>query len=142
MPKRVAEGIVTSDKMTKTRRVEIPRLIRHPLYGKYVRRKTVCIVHDEQDESHTGDRVEIVECRPISKKKRWNLIRVVEKSRLVDVAALRAKTGKAAAAVEVSAAPERKDAERKDTVEETASSEKADADNEGGTGDEPKAEQE
>ncbi len=141
MPKRVAEGIVTSDKMTKTRRVEIPRLIRHPLYGKYVRRKTVCIVHDEQDESHTGDRVEIVECRPISKKKRWNLIRVVEKSRLVDVAALRAKTGKAA--VKVPATPKKKDADKiDDTVEETASNEKADADSGGGTGDEPKAEQE
>jgi small subunit ribosomal protein S17 len=89
MPKRVAEGIVTSDKMTKTRRVEIPRLVRHPMYGKYVRRKTICYVHDEQELSHVGDRVEIEECRPLSRKKRWNLRRVVEKSRAVDVAALR-----------------------------------------------------
>jgi small subunit ribosomal protein S17 len=89
MPKRVAEGIVTSDKMTKTRRVEIPRLVRHPMYGKYVRRKTICYVHDEQEQSHVGDRVEIEECRPLSRTKRWNLLRVVEKSRAVDVAALR-----------------------------------------------------
>ena len=91
MPKRVAVGVVTSDKMTKTRRVEIPRLIRDPMYGKYVRRKTVCYVHDETDESHKGDRVEIEECRPLSKTKRWKLRRVVEKSRLVDVVALKAK---------------------------------------------------
>jgi small subunit ribosomal protein S17 len=92
MPKRVAEGVVTSDKMAKTRRVEIARLVRHPLYGKYIRGKTVCYVHDEGEQSHVGDRVEIEECRPLSKTKRWNLLRVVEKSRAVDVAALRAKS--------------------------------------------------
>ena len=66
MPKRVEIGIVTSDKAAKTRRVEIPRLVRHPRYGKYVRRKTVCHVHDENNESHLGDLVEIVESRPLS----------------------------------------------------------------------------
>ncbi len=76
--------------MTKTRRVEIPRLVKHPLYGKYVRRKTVCYVHDEKEESGAGDTVEIVESRPRSKTKRWDLVRVVEKSTAVDVAALRA----------------------------------------------------
>jgi small subunit ribosomal protein S17 len=86
-------GVVTSDKMTKTRRVEIPRLVRHPMYGKFVRRKTVCYVHDEQEQSHVGDRVEIEECRPMSRNKRWNLVQVLEKSRAVDVAALRAKRG-------------------------------------------------
>ena len=54
MPKRVETGIVTSDKTAKTRRVEIPRLVRHPRYGKYVRRKTICHVHDENNESHIG----------------------------------------------------------------------------------------
>lgn len=92
MPKRVAVGVVTSDKMAKTRRVEIPRLVKHPKYGKIVRRKTVCYVHDEQEESGAGDTVEIVESRPLSKLKRWNLVRVVEKSRAVDVVALRAKS--------------------------------------------------
>jgi len=76
--------------MAKTRRVEIPRLVRHPKYGKYLRRRTVCYVHDETDQSHQGDTVEIVECRPRSKTKRWELVRVVAKSRLVDVAAMRA----------------------------------------------------
>lgn len=90
MPKQVAVGVVTSDRMAKTRRVEIPRLVRHPKYGKYLRRRTVCYVHDETDQSHQGDTVEIVECRPRSKTKRWELVRVVAKSRLVDVAAMRA----------------------------------------------------
>ena len=92
MPKRVAVGVVTSDKMAKTRRVEIPRLVKHPTYGKYVRRKTICYVHDEKSESAAGDLVEISECRPRSKKKRWELVRVVEKSSAVDVAALREDT--------------------------------------------------
>jgi small subunit ribosomal protein S17 len=90
MPKRVEVGIVRSDKAAKTRRVEIPRQIRHPKYGKILHRKTVCHVHDEADESHTGDTVEIIECRPMSRLKRWKLVRVVEKSKAVDLAALRA----------------------------------------------------
>jgi small subunit ribosomal protein S17 len=90
MPKRVAIGIVTSDKMMKTRRVEIARLVKHPKYGKYVRRRTVCYVHDEDNESGKGDKVEIIESSPLSKQKRWQLVRVVEKSRAVDVAALKA----------------------------------------------------
>ena len=80
MPKRVAIGIVTSDKMAKTRVVEIARRERHPLYGKYVRKRTVCYVHDETEESRAGDRVEIVESRPLSAKKRWALVRVGERS--------------------------------------------------------------
>ncbi len=90
MPKRVAVGVVTSDRTSKTRRVEIPRLVRHPKYGKYIRRRTVCYVHDENDQSRQGDTVEITECRPMSKTKRWQLIRVISRSRLVDVAAMRA----------------------------------------------------
>ena len=90
MPKRVAVGVVTGDRMDRTRRVEIPRLVQHPKYGKYIRRRTVCYVHDENNESERGDTVEISECRPRSKMKRWELVRVVSKSRLVDVAAMRA----------------------------------------------------
>ena len=90
MPKRVVTGIVTSDKMNKTRRVEINRLVQHPKYKKYIRRRTVCHVHDENDESGTGDRVEIIESEPLSKLKRWRLVRVLEKSTEVDVTALRA----------------------------------------------------
>jgi small subunit ribosomal protein S17 len=77
--RRVAVGVVTSDKMNKTRRVEIPRLVKHARYGKYIRRRTVCHVHDEQNESRMGDTVEIMESRPLSKTKAWRLVRVVTK---------------------------------------------------------------
>lgn len=90
MPKRLAVGVVTSDKCKKTRRVEISRREKDPLYGKFIRRRTVCHVHDEDDESGLGDKVEIRECPPKSKTKRWELVRVVEKSRLIDLVALRA----------------------------------------------------
>lgn len=103
MPKRVVSGIVTSDKMSKTRRVEINTLVKHPKYKKYVHRRTVCHVHDENNESGAGDRVEIIESEPLSKLKRWRLVRVLEKSTDVDVAALRA-AHKVAAEAEASAA--------------------------------------
>jgi len=90
MPKRVVTGVVKTDKMTKSRRVEIPRLVKHPKYGKILHRKTICHVHDEQEESHIGDTVEIRECPPKSRLKRWELVRVVEKSTAVDIAAMRA----------------------------------------------------
>jgi small subunit ribosomal protein S17 len=90
MPKRVAVGVVMTDKMNKTRRVEIPRLVRHAKYGKILHRKTVCHIHDEKNESHVGDTVEIVECAPKSRLKRWELVRVVKPSTIVDLAALRA----------------------------------------------------
>ena len=94
MPKRVAVGVVTSDKMSKTRIVEIPRKVKHPMYGKYIRQRTICYVHDERDESGQGDTVEIVESPPRSKTKRWELVRVVEKSRDVDVSKLKAARAK------------------------------------------------
>jgi small subunit ribosomal protein S17 len=78
--RRVVVGLVTSDKMNKTRRVEVPRVVKHPRYGKYVRRRTVCHAHDENNESRTGDTVEIMETRPISKMKHWRLVRVVVKA--------------------------------------------------------------
>jgi small subunit ribosomal protein S17 len=90
MPKTVAVGVVTKAKQDKTRRVEIPRLVKHPKYGKYIKRKTICYVHDENNESGEGDTVEIIESVPRSKTKRWELQRVVSKSTAVDVAALRA----------------------------------------------------
>jgi small subunit ribosomal protein S17 len=90
MPKRISVGVVTGDKAVKTRRVEIARQVRHAKYGKILHRKTVCHVHDEQNESHLGDTVEIVESRPRSKTKRYELVRVVTKSRLVDLGAMRA----------------------------------------------------
>jgi small subunit ribosomal protein S17 len=90
MPKKQMVGVVTSDKMNKSRRVEIDRLVKHVKYGKYIRRRTVCHVHDENNESHVGDTVEIIECPPKSRLKRWDLVRVVAKSQIVDIAAMRA----------------------------------------------------
>src|SRR5215475_5299786 len=78
--RRVETGIVTSDKMNKTRRVEIPRLVKHPRYGKYIKRRTICYVHDEKNESRIGDTVEIMETRPISKNKTWRLLAVTKKA--------------------------------------------------------------
>jgi small subunit ribosomal protein S17 len=89
MPKQICIGVVKSDKTAKTRRVEIPRLVRHAKYGKILHRKTVCHVHDENNESQVGDTVEIIESRPRSKTKCWELVRIVTKSRLVDIAAMR-----------------------------------------------------
>lgn len=98
MPKKQVIGLVTSDKMDKSRRVEIERLVRHPKYGKFMHRRTVCHVHDENNECHEGDTVEIIEAPPRSKTKRWDLLRIVTKSQLVDIAAMRAESDAAAAA--------------------------------------------
>ncbi|MEZ6142243.1 MAG: 30S ribosomal protein S17 [Zavarzinella sp.] len=75
--RRVLIGIVTRDKMNKTRRVDVERLEKHARYGKYVKRRTVCYVHDEKNESMNGDMVEIMETRPLSKNKTWRLVRIV-----------------------------------------------------------------
>jgi len=85
--------------MQKTRRVEVPRLVRHPRYEKLIRRRTVCIVHDEKNESRQGDMVEIVESRPRSRTKRWELVRVVKRSGGLDAATAQAENLVAAAAL-------------------------------------------
>jgi len=89
MPKRVETGTVTSAASKKTRRVEIPRVVRHPKYDRILHRRTICHVHDEDETSGPGDIVEIIECRPRSRLKRWELVRVVTKSTAVDLASLR-----------------------------------------------------
>ena len=73
-------GMVESDKGDKTCKVVINFLSKHPKYGKYVRRRTVLQVHDENNESSIGDRVEIAECRRISKTKSWILTKIVERA--------------------------------------------------------------
>jgi small subunit ribosomal protein S17 len=72
-------GVVTSDKTDKTRKVQLDRLTKHPKYGKFLRRRTILHVHDEENASRLGDQVEIVQCRPMSKTKRWRVVRVVTK---------------------------------------------------------------
>jgi small subunit ribosomal protein S17 len=81
--RKLMTGVVTSDKMNKTRRVEIHRLVKHPRYSKYVKRRTICYAHDENNESKLGDTVEIEESRPLSKLKRWQLIKVTKKAATV-----------------------------------------------------------
>jgi small subunit ribosomal protein S17 len=83
--RRTLQGIVTSDKRDKTLRVEVTRLFRHPKYGKIVRSRTVCHVHDEHNEARDGDTVEIEESRPYSKQKHWKLVRVLGKSTLAEL---------------------------------------------------------
>lgn len=73
-------GTVVSDKMDKSITVLIERRVKHPVYGKYMSRSTKLHVHDETNDSRAGDKVEIVECRPISKTKAWNLVRVVKRA--------------------------------------------------------------
>jgi small subunit ribosomal protein S17 len=77
--RKVEIGVVASDKMNKTRRVVVERLVPHPKYGKMMRRRTICHAHDEANESHRGDLVEIMETRPLSKLKRWRVVRIVRK---------------------------------------------------------------
>jgi small subunit ribosomal protein S17 len=79
-PKRVT-GIVTSDKMQKTRAVKVQRLERHPKYGKFIRRHSTFKVHDEKEVAREGDTVLIEETRPLSKTKRWRLLEVLAKAR-------------------------------------------------------------
>jgi len=74
-------GTVVSDKMDKTIVVETERLMRHPVYNRTMKRRAKFKAHDEKNEARTGDRVKIVECRPLSRSKRWRLLEVVEKAR-------------------------------------------------------------
>ena len=72
-------GVVVGDSADKTIRVDVKRLVKHPKYGKYVYRTTRCYAHDERNEAHLGDHVEITEARPLSKTKRWRLVSVLNR---------------------------------------------------------------
>ena len=74
-------GTVTSDKMDKTVVVIVERKIKHPKYGKFIKRSSKFFAHDEKNEAHTGDLVRISETRPLSKNKCWRLVEVVEKAK-------------------------------------------------------------
>jgi len=77
---RTLVGRVVSDKMDKTVSVAIERLIKHPVYGKYIRRTSKVLAHDASNECKSGDRVAISESRPISKNKSWSVMNVIERS--------------------------------------------------------------
>ena len=76
--RRTVTGRVTSNKMDKTIAVTIERLIKHPVYGKYIRRRTKVLAHDQDNSCSVGDLVAIAECRPLSKHKSWKLVEIVE----------------------------------------------------------------
>jgi len=79
--RKVRVGVVVSDGMDKTVVVRIDRQVRHPLYGKTVRRSSKLAAHDEQNDAHVGDTVRITETRPVSKTKRWRVVEVVERAK-------------------------------------------------------------
>ena len=79
--RKTRTGIVTSNKMDKTVTVAVERKVKHPLYGKFVKKTTKFHAHDEKNECTLGDVVKIMETRPLSKTKRWRLIEVVEKAK-------------------------------------------------------------
>lgn len=74
-------GLVTSDKMDKTIVVAVERKVRHPLYGKFLKKTSKFHAHDENNECGIGDTVKIMETRPLSKTKRWRLVEVIEKAK-------------------------------------------------------------
>jgi len=78
--KRTITGHVVSDKMDKTVSVKVVRLIKHPVYGKYIRRSTKVLAHDESNDCKSGDLVTISECRPMSKNKAWQVVSVIERA--------------------------------------------------------------
>ncbi|MEY2742427.1 MAG: hypothetical protein RIS21_795 [Planctomycetota bacterium] len=80
--RRAYIGTVVSDKMDRTITVRVDRLVKHPVFGKYIRRRQQFKAHDEHEQAGIGDRVEIVECRPLSRTKRFRLVRIVEKARI------------------------------------------------------------
>src|SRR5688500_5616917 len=85
---RTVIGKVTSSKMNKTIVVQVMRMVKHPLYGKYLRHYSKMYAHDEENQCHEGDVVRIKQTRPISKSKRWALVEIVRRSDLVGDEAL------------------------------------------------------
>lgn len=79
--RKTKTGVVSSTKMTKTITVAVERKVKHPIYGKFVKKTTKFHAHDEKSEATTGDVVKIMETRPISKTKRWRLVEIVEKAK-------------------------------------------------------------
>ena len=74
-------GVVTSDKMNKSITVAVERKVKHPIYGKFVKKTSKFVAHDEKDECNIGDTVRIMETRPISKSKCWRLVEIIERAK-------------------------------------------------------------
>jgi small subunit ribosomal protein S17 len=82
--RRVIQGIVATTGMDKSISVSIERLTKHAKYKKYIRKHTTVIAHDETNDARKGDTVEVMECRPLSKTKRWRLVQIVERAVVVE----------------------------------------------------------
>ena len=79
--RKVRTGIVSSNKMNKTITVKVERKVKHPIYGKFLKKSTSFHAHDEKNEAGIGDTVRIMETRPLSKTKRWRLVEIIEKAK-------------------------------------------------------------
>ena len=79
--RKIREGVVTSNKMEKSIVVSVERRLKHPMYGKFLRRTTKLMAHDEKNECNIGDRVKVMETRPLSKSKCWRLVEILEKAK-------------------------------------------------------------
>ncbi|HEY7166687.1 MAG TPA: 30S ribosomal protein S17 [Candidatus Binatia bacterium] len=77
-------GVIVSDRMQKTVVVSLERTVMHPKYKKFLRRRTKVKAHDEKNQCHIGDRVVIVECRPLSRDKRWRVSKVIERAKIAE----------------------------------------------------------
>ena len=77
--RKTQQGVVISDAMDKSVVVRITRLVKHPVYSKYIRRSTKLMAHDELNQARSGDLVELTQTRPLSKRKRWRLVKVLQK---------------------------------------------------------------
>ncbi|REJ89883.1 MAG: 30S ribosomal protein S17 [Planctomycetota bacterium] len=118
-------GTVVSDKANKTRRVSVSRQYRHAKYGKFVRGRTICHVHDENNESKEGDRVEIVESRPRSRTKRWELVRILDAADQIAVEAAKAQAAADAEIEAAAAGTEKQQAQAEPAGEESQANEEA-----------------
>lgn len=79
--RKVREGVVVSDKMDKSIVIHVERKMKHPIYGKYLKSSNRFMAHDEKNECHIGDRVRIMETRPLSKNKCWRLVEIIERAK-------------------------------------------------------------
>ncbi|MGB5621638.1 MAG: 30S ribosomal protein S17 [Gammaproteobacteria bacterium] len=79
---RTVTGRVVSNRMDKTAAIAVERLVKHPVYGKFIRRTSKLLAHDENNECQIGDTVEIAECRPMSRRKAWRVVNIVERAEI------------------------------------------------------------
>jgi small subunit ribosomal protein S17 len=122
--RRTLEGTVTSDLCAKTITVAVERTFKHPKYKKYVRKVASFHAHDEKDEAKTGDRVEIRSCRPLSRTKRWLLVRIIDRAAAVESLEVVSGVGEAGLLASITEAPASKAEAPASKAEASASKER------------------